>query len=326
MNPSTINPIWHTHHFRAMGSNITIWLECDDAIEAEHTLAQAERFFQVAERRLTRFSSCSELSQLNTQPEQWVAVSTVLWQLLHQAVALAEVTGGLFDPTMLNALETAGYSQSFEEMAGDVSTTMIAESIIQSPQLWREIGFDYENRAVWLPAFTRLDFGGIGKGYIAQEVVAYLSHWGACLVDAGGDLIAGDAPMGSDGWLVGVSLPFSYHNNLLDGEDVWQLYLANQTLATSGVDYRQWEQNGVQMHHLIDPQTARPAQTDLLTATILSDDSAHAEAWATATLIAGNHAGRELLESEEIAGILIDQQYQISVTSPMPSLDIHTKR
>ena len=117
MNPQFDHEPWHTHHFRAMGSQISIWLELDKADLAQTALQQAEWMFIAAERRLTRFSPDSELSCLNAQPERWTCVSTLTWDVINQALSLAEETQGLYDPTLLNALEMAGYDRSFEQLA-----------------------------------------------------------------------------------------------------------------------------------------------------------------------------------------------------------------
>jgi thiamine biosynthesis lipoprotein len=314
MNTFPEFPDWHTRTFRAMGSEIALWLDCDDPDEADDALYQAEALFYAAERRLTRFSPDSELGQLNARPEQWVLVSNIFWDVITQALLLAEETNGMFDPTLLNALESAGYKNTFAEM-GQELLILPQGDVGKLTGRWQDVGLNAGNKSIYLPATMRLDLGGIGKGYTAQQVVNFLSHWGGCLVDAGGDLTAGDAPLDMLGWSVALSAPCQ--DEVTDPEDLLQIWLANSSLATSGIDYRRWRQNGVARHHLIDPRTGCPADTDVLTATILSDSAVHAEAWATATLIAGISAGKQTLESKQIAGALIDTQHNLTLTTDM---------
>lgn len=285
---------WPTHQFRAMGSQIHLWLDGEEA-QANPFFRRVEALFRRVEARLTRFAGHSELSRLNARPEAWVPVSALLWDLLQHALRLARETGGLFDPTLLPALEAAGYTASFEELA----QARPAPAGGARPGCWADLRLDPERRAVWLPAGARLDLGGIGKGYTAQLAVDLLGTAGPALVDAGGDLVAGAAPRGFPGWPVGVAAP--------GGEaapDLFHLWLAHSALATSGTDYRCWQQAGEPAHHLIDPASGRPAQSDVITATVLAPEATTAEAWATAALIAGRERGLALLLERGLAGAL----------------------
>lgn len=285
---------WPSYHFRAMGSDIGLWLDCGPQ-EAGHHFARVEALFARIEARLSRFRKQSELSRLNARPGQWIPVSGLLWSVLQQALNLARETAGLFDPTLLAALEAAGYTISFDEMAGRAG----AGGGPAQPGRWQELRLDAGRQAVWLPAGVRLDFGGIGKGYTAAAAVRLLSEAGPALVDAGGDLVAGAPPAGLPGWPVAVAAPGGE-----EAADLFHLWLANAALATSGTDYRHWRRNGRLVHHLIDPRTGRPAESDLVAVTVLAPTAAAAEAWATATLIAGQEAGSAMLTARGLAGAL----------------------
>jgi thiamine biosynthesis lipoprotein len=96
---------------------------------------------------------------------------------------------------------------------------------------------------------VRLDLGGIGKGYAVDRAAELLAQAGPCLVNAGGDVAVhgGSWPVGVDGAVT--------------------LELSGGALATSGRDRRRWRRAGRELHHLIDPSTGAPAETDLLRAT-----------------------------------------------------------
>ncbi len=311
-----------------MGCQIGIWLELEQAQLAMPVLRQVERLFGVIESRLTRFAETSELAYLNKRPFQWVPVSNVMWHIVSRALELAKETNGWFDPTILNALEQAGYNQSFE-MLGETAysepfgrlKTGYAETAVM-PQLranvtygWRDVTLDHDRQAIRLPKGVRLDLGGIGKGYAAQQAVAFLSQWGPCLIDAGGDLVAGDGPRGWPGWPVGVSMPWT--SDAETPEATMRLWLNNSTLATSGIDYRRWQQNGRLQHHLIDPHTSSPAETDALTVSCISHDATRAEAWATAALVAGIETGMEAVEDQALAAVFIEKNQEVSISEEM---------
>ena len=70
-------------------------------------------------------------------------------------------------------------------------------------------------------------------------------------------------------------------------------------------------------HHLIDPRTGRPAETDVVTASVLAADASRAEAWATAALIAGLDDGLELLEAAGLPAALVDERQRVYMTEKM---------
>ncbi len=297
-----------------MGSHIVLWLDTADRTAAANAFDQIEALFAANEQALSRFRPNSELSLLNARSGKWVVVSDLLWLQVTLAVQVAALTNGRFDPTLLKALERAGYSQSFEAMTTASWNGRWPEAELLLGQ-WAAIEFDEAHRSMRLPTGVHLDLGGIAKGDTAQQAVALLEITGPCLVDAGGDLVAGPAPFGYPGWPVAISAPWT--DSVTETEDLATFWLAEGALATSGVDYRSWVQNGTIMHHLIDPLTGSPAITDGLTATVLAREAAVAEAWATATLVAGSAAGMDALLDYDLAGLFITQDGRILVTPRM---------
>jgi thiamine biosynthesis lipoprotein len=296
-----------------MGSQISLWLETD-AKEAAAAFREVERLFSEVEGALSRFDPSSELSQVNQQSGQQIQPSQLLWDVLVRALEMAEETGGLFDPTVIDAVEAAGYTRDFQEiMAGHIAEDK-PPAALSSGGHWEDITLDWDNHRFWLPPGLRLDLGGIAKGYTAQQAAEVLSLRGAALVNAGGDVVAGAAPGNQPGWPVSVSAPY------MPGEepkDLLVVWLADTTLATSGVDYRKWTWHNQPAHHIIDPRFRRPAETDILTASVLDNDACRAEAWATSTLIMGAETGIRRLNDQGIAGVLVDQNQHMSVTDPM---------
>jgi len=298
-----------------MGCQIDLWLEADEAT-AVSTFDAVAQLFAENERLLSRFLPGSELSQLNGRAGQWVPVSDLLWNVLEEALIWASATAGLFDPTCLNALEAAGYTASFEALAAAQHNGRSQTQHLLVGQ-WSSIRLDTDRQAVYLPPGLRIDLGGIAKGYTAQQAVDLMSYQGACLVNAGGDLVAGAAPAGFPGWPVGIAHPseFDQANNSLS---VW---LVDAALATSGVDYRHWTVNGRAAHHLIDPRTGLPAATDLLTATVWAAQAAEAEVRATTSLIMGLQESLDFLESQpHLAAVLFSADGDMYQTSTIRNL------
>jgi thiamine biosynthesis lipoprotein len=294
-----------------MGCQMSIWLQMEDAQAGGRLLREAEAMFRSAEGVLSRFDSASELTWLNGRPGRWTAVSDLMWSVITRALFMAEETGGLFDPTQLAALESAGYDRSFAQMSRELVVDG-AETAVGCYGQWQAVQLDAGTQSVWLPPGVRLDLGGIAKGHTAQQVVDFLRAEGPCLVDAGGDLTAGAAPLDWPGWPVAVAAP--YHKEDADQAGLLQLWLVDGTMATSGIDYRRWQRNGRPAHHVIDPRTGMPAVTDLLTTTVLARAAVRAEAWATAALVAGSAAAGQQLSAIGLAAVLLGWQNDLILT------------
>lgn len=294
-----------------MGSDIALWLEAPPA-QAEAAFNKAQALFAAYEQTLSRFRPDSELSRLNACSGDWVTLSDLLWDVLRQALGMAALTNGRFDPTLLYGLWHTGYTDSFEQVAQGLSDSRWSPSWSLTGR-WAEVALDERRQAVRLPLGVGVDLGGIAKGYTAQAVVTQLRSIGPCLVDAGGDLVAGPPPAGQPGWPVGIANPGR------GPTDLAVIWLAEAALATSGIDYRHWTQNGRAMHHLLDPNTGQPAHTNGLTVTILAADAAQAEAWATAALVAGS-AGMAALVEMELVGVMVTQDGRILATPAMDAV------
>lgn len=310
MSRLSMQAAWPRHSFRAMGTNIRLWIEADPAT-AGQALADAEALFREVERALSRFDPTSELCRLNEQAGQWVKVSKTLWVVLNAALEFAESTDGLFDPTVLNALKAAGYSRSFTTIGRDGESR--AEPREPTTARWQDIRLDPARRQVWLPAGLGLDFGGIAKGYTAQWAAGLMGLWGPSLVDAGGDVAAGDPPAGWPGWPVDIAGP-----RRDDGQapaPVATLLVANSAVATSGVDHRRWLVDGKPAHHIIDPRSGEPAATDALTVSMVAASAMEAEVWAKVGLILGIEKGLAALSQRRFPTLMID-----------PHLKQHTNR
>ena len=119
---------------------------------------------------------------------------------------------------------------------------------------------------------------------------------GASLVDAGGDIAVSGLNSEGDAWPIGIEDPFQPDVNFE------MLYLEDGGVATSGKDYRHWRQNGKLQHHIIDPATGLPAETDVLTATVIAPTVMKAEAIAKGIMISGSRDGLSWLDSDENSG------------------------
>jgi FAD:protein FMN transferase len=292
----------HSRVFRAMGCEVEIKLETGlDGAAVLDTLPQR---FDRLEDRLSRFRLHSELMQLNARAGTWVTVSEILFDNLLEARQAARQTEGLFNPLILPALVASGYDRNFDDIVPMSSTPP------QSTPVWHSIGLRPKTRRVHLPAGSAVDLGGIAKGWTAQHIADDLAQYGPNLVNIGGDIVVRGAPEGLPGWPIHVDDP--------DGdEDLTTVWLRDAAIVTSGTDYRRWRTaDGQRRHHIIDPYTSMPTQTDALSVTVIHPHAPTAEAFAKAILLKGAEPGLDWLNGHpSAAGLVVRQDSAVLSTA-----------
>ena len=285
----------HRLEFHAMGCKI---LAIVDGILRPANLENIPLWFEEWESSLSRFRQDSELSQLNLRAGHPVTVSQIIWDVLQVSVEAENFTGGLVNPLILHALINAGYDQSFDHLREDpIHFFTEYEEVIPS---LRDAFTDRASHTICIPEGAQLDFGGVAKGWAAHQAMERLKIDGPSLVNAGGDIAISGLNSDGDAWPIGIEDPFQ------PGSNFEILYLENGGVATSGKDYRHWFHNGRSQHHIIDPSTGKPAETDILTATVIAPTVMQAEAIAKAVMISGSQAGLNWLDTDEtLAGFLV---------------------
>ena len=270
---------------------------------ANDGMQAARGAIEAGERRFSRFLHISELSQLNRTAGQWFNASQEMMDLLQKARHFFDATNGLFDPSVLPDLIRAGYDRSMDEIRAENSIVSSAASERKPKADFRGIEFDLDSSRVRLPKDMQLDFGGIAKGWIVDQAVTLLSRYSdACAVNAGGDMrFIGHSPIGL-GWPVELEDPRDPSQSLA------RLTVNHGAVATSSVTKRTWKQSEKNRHHLIDPRTGEPAQSDWLCATVIADDAVTAEVYAKALLIGGPAEVEKLTARNNIVYLVVDRE------------------
>jgi FAD:protein FMN transferase len=281
-----------TISFRAMGCQMLAVLD-SEALSARTHLDRVPQWFETWEQSLSRFRPDSELSRLNRLVEQDVPVSDVLWNVFQAAARAEQRSGGVVTPWVLPAVLAAGYTGSFETISsGSASAGSAAlETAVVLPARDAVIATPAA-RSLRLPPGAGLDFGGTAKGWAAQQASRRLQLYGPALFDAGGDIAITGRQADGQPWAVGIANPFDSDSNL----EV--LALGRCGVATSGRDYRRWLQDGIWKHHIIDPRSGHPAETDVLSATVIAPTLEEAETAAKVVLILGSQEGMAWLERQ----------------------------
>lgn len=287
--------------FAAMGSAVTLVVRAapEKEAEARQALTREMEWFGAVQRRLSRFEADSELNRLNRNAGRWCVVSPLLFAALRAARAAWEATGGLFDPSVLPALERWGYDRDWRALRREAGAPHGRQAPVpagpgeaggaagrargsQAPPF----SLDPAIGAVRLEEGVRLDLGGIVKGLAADASLRRLmGRFPAALVDAGGDIAAAARP-GLPRWRI--ALPAGL------GPRPGAIRVRRGGVATSATA-RRWRGPLGPAHHLIDPRTGEPAASGVTLVTVAAPSAAEAEVLAKAILIAGPQEARRLL-------------------------------
>ncbi|HJW49939.1 MAG TPA: FAD:protein FMN transferase [Candidatus Limnocylindria bacterium] len=232
------------------------------------TLRQAQAWIARMHDRLTRFEPNSEVSRFNASRGRWFAVSPELEALLNESLRAFEISDGLVNVAVLPALLAAGYTRDFA--AGPTERTEPQRTPPLPEVLYLRPG---EAR---LMRGGSVDLGGIAKGWLADRVAKELGD--NVLVNLAGDLFARGGGETGEGWPVGF------------GDRT--LLLKDMAAATSGTTKRAWAGG----HHLIDPRTGLPAQSDLSEVSVLASTATDAEIYAKVALLLGSKDAPKWLE------------------------------
>lgn len=286
---------------------------------AEETGQQVVDMLRELEDRLSLYDAGSEIAAINAAAgKSAVTVSEETYALLRRSAALTAETGGVFDLAI--APVTLLWHDAMEKGRPPEAQT-VADKLPLTD--YRRIRFDDEARSVMLEEEgMALDLGGIAKGYaaaLAGEIYREADIRTA-LISIGGNIYCWGAPKGRETYRIGVRDPQGEATDTL-----LILSVTDKVIATSGAYERYFEYEGTVYHHIIDPATGYPAETDLLSVTVLSDDGALADCLSTTFFIEGRDAALEVLrrqaEGEEMGFelILVDEAGNIYVSPSLSS-------
>ncbi|MBK1646561.1 FAD:protein FMN transferase ApbE [Thiocapsa imhoffii] len=256
----------------------------------------------------------SALSRFNaSRSTDWFASEPEVVALIAKAQRIHERSAGAFDVTVGPLVNLWGFGPEFQSFR-----VPDAAAIAHARE---RVGSDRLTTRADPPALRKthpelfVDLSGIAKGYGVDRIAAILDEVGATayLVEIGGELRAKGRKPGERPWRVAIERPQT------DGRGIDRIVaLEDAAMATSG-DYRNFHREDGQIYsHTIDPTTGRPVEHELASVTVISEDCANADAWATALLVLGPEQGFAIAESEGLAAFFIrrdDDQFTHRATS-----------
>lgn len=264
--------------------------------ETEASINRAFDFFREVEKTCSRFSLESELMKVCKQINKPVAVSPLLFEPLKFALEVAKWTNGIFDPTVGQIIENAGFNRHY--LTKEVIQNNTFEIVTYS-----DIFLNEEDKTLLLKKPLVIDLGAVAKGFAIDLAVNELRQFDGFIVNAGGDLYAGGLDELGDKWKIGIQHPQNKE------KIIHTIEISNMAVCTSGSYERKSDLNpGI--HHIINPKNKK-SPTELISCSIIAPYAMMADAFSTTCFLMGRKKGLALLEEVGLESILISSDLQI---------------
>ncbi|HAT03508.1 MAG TPA: hypothetical protein DCS29_01885 [Candidatus Magasanikbacteria bacterium] len=276
-----------------------------------------------------RFDETSEISHLNTHAGVEQVVSGRLIDLLIAVQKAYVETSGIFDPTILKALENVGYDKTFSDIAYQGISAysyekrdLIVSQHIRRPLL-REMKVNKNKRTVYIPQGMQIDLLGIAKGYWVDYVVqTFLLPYPSLWLSAGGDIYVRGTDEKKEPWKIKVQDPSELSRDI--GHFIYNKKQFG--VATSGITKRAGTGGAGKWHHIIDPRTGLPSQSDIVSATVCARSVTDADVYAKTAVILGSRQAHSFLSSwPECEYVFVDVEGKVHSSNglsfrPTPSI------
>ena len=288
---------------RALGTDWSLrWVPGPGTPEPALVQGAAAALLEAFEAELSAWRPDSALNRLNAAPAgEWLPVSPRLAAIAAEALAVAELTGGAFDPTVEPLLGPWGHGPAAR--TGPPPSPAELERLRAAVD-WRRLAVRADPPAVRRArAETRLDLSSPAKGRATDELAELARRLGATnhLAAVGGDLrAAGGGPAGA-GWPVGIAAPGKGAPAVAR-----RVLLRDAALATSGNDRNRAPVGPTGAGHLLDPRTGRPAESGLASVSVLAATSQRASALATGLFVLGPEAGPALARRNGLPALFLE--------------------
>jgi thiamine biosynthesis lipoprotein len=280
-----------------MGTLFSITLYATNETSAKAAADAAFHRIAALEEVMSDYRADSELMRLCDQPfGKPVPISQDLLDVFTRSQETSKLTDGAFDITIGPCVRLWRFSRKRKTLptAEELSAARAAVG-------WKNLRLDARARtATLLLPNMRLDLGGLGKGFAADEALKILKGRGIdrALVAASGDIAIGDAPPGETGWKVGIS-----GIDVQTNDTAHALLLHNCGISTSGDTEQFVEINGVRYSHIVDPATCL-GLTNRIQDTIIGPNATTTDGLDTALSVMDVQRGLKLVDSMPDAAAL----------------------
>ena len=271
---------------------VTLTASCDS-----DTLDGAFELCRQYENLLSRTKENSDVYKLNAS-NGFVEVDAHTVNVIKQAIYFGDLSGGKFDVTIYPVSSLWDFNNHVIPSRNEIAEALKSVDYQSIEIIGNQVNLNGK----------KIDLGGIAKGYIADQLLEYFkkNDVNEGIIDLGGNLIV----FGDRDYTIGIKKPFS------DGENAAVLRLKNKTVVTSGT-YERYIPNDFKLyHHILDPKTGYACDSNLCSATIISNSSVNADALSTICILLGLDAAKQLIEkTPDTEAVFIDNDNNLHYTS-----------
>lgn len=286
----------------AMGAVVSQSVYGDSSLAAD-AAADAAAAVTALEQKISWRIETGAVARLNAAAGSGsVALDGVTASLLQQCLEVAQASDGAFDPCILPVSRLWDFdAETFTVPdAAGIAAALDACS-------WKTLSLSGDAASLSLPG-SGLDLGGIGKGAACDQALGVYRSRGVpgAVIAVGGSVGVWGAKEDGSPWTIAVRDP--------DGgatESLGTLSVASGCVSTSGTYEKQRTDGETVYHHILDPRTGYPADTDLVSVTVMCESGALSDALATACIVLGRQAGAKLLDRYGVSYLMIDKNHAI---------------
>ena len=250
---------------------------------------EIDSIFHAVDMSVNLWVDSSVISKVNRNEE--VVLDDIFIDNFNIAQEVAKLSDGYFDPTISPIVAAWGFSYKH----GDSITPQLIDSLKQLVD-YRKVRIE-NGKVIKENPYIQLDFNAIAQGYTSDMIASFLESRDVedFLVDTGGEIMARGGKPNGQPWIVGIEKPADNW----DSEQIVQTRIAlrDKGLVTSGSTRKYVERNGKRYSHCIDPKTGYPVEHQLLSATVLAENSVWADALASICMVMGLEKSLEIINA-----------------------------
>ncbi len=294
---NNIDPVSKSEYYLNTFCTITIYDMENMSVESANVLID-DAFYLCGEyeNKFSKTIANSDVSILNDSPGQVIKVDVEVADLIRKSQEISLLTDGAFDIT-IGAVSELWDFHSPEPKLPDENSLQSALSGVGYGNVIVE-----GNEVSFTNSETKIDLGGIAKGYIADKIAEFLfgQNVTSAIVNFGGNVVTLGEKSGGEGFSIGVERPF-VNSDQYEGDEssrvIGNIKLSDQTVVVSGIYQRNFIIDGKLYHHILDPKTGYPVSTEWESVAVIGPrgESVMCDALSTAFLMMGEEKSLEIL-------------------------------
>ncbi len=289
---------WYSHTFDVMGTEAKVEFWHKKKSTADELISQVVKEMQRIDKKMSFYKEDSEISKVNKRAhKKTVKISKELFSLLQESKKYYNLTEGAFDITFASVGHLYDYRNKVSPTKEEIKKAKqgVGFKHIKLIKKTSSVRFNH--------AMTKIDLGGIAKGYAVDRCLHILKEAGvsSAFVSAGGDsrVLGGRQERL---WNIGIRHPRK------EDAVVTKIPIENLAISTSGDYERFYIEDGKRFHHILDPKTSRSAKNSV-SVSIIANESIRADALSTGVFVMGVTKGMALINQlEDVSAIIIDSQ------------------